>query len=185
MQKTRFHVSTKFRIFQGEDWVNRKILGARIEVGVRSCLWKVGMIHFNFGAGTRCKATGLSAADLHPFDFPEQPIFTSSIFSVDWLVFSCWLEVTLLPLDSFLASCYFLLLVHAVPIITASYWSNVTFPVLTVFLFGEELQSKNWTYRAAWAYLSHPKSVVTMGSTERLRSQEGDTVHLLNAWVNH
>lgn len=121
MQKACFHVLTNFRVFQGEDWVNRKILQAQIEVGVRSCLCKVGMMHFNFGVGTRCKATGLSAADLHPIDFPEQPIFTSSIFLVDWLVFSCWLEVTLFPLDSFLAFCYFLLLVHAAPIITASY----------------------------------------------------------------
>ena len=121
MQKACFHVLTNFRVFQGEDWVNRKILQAQIEVGVRSCLCKVGMMHFNFRVGTRCKATGLSAADLHPIDFLEQPIFTSSIFLVDWLVFSCWLEVTLFPLDSFLAFCYFLLLVHAAPIITASY----------------------------------------------------------------
>lgn len=78
-------------------------------------------MRFNFGLGARCKATGLSAADLHPIDFPEQIIFTSLIFLVDWLVFSCWLEVTLLPLDSFLASCYFLLLVCAAPIMTASY----------------------------------------------------------------
>lgn len=55
------------------------------------------MTRFNLGLGARCKATGLSAAGLHPIDFPEQTIFTSLIFLVDWLVFSCWLEVTLLP----------------------------------------------------------------------------------------
>lgn len=90
-------------------------------MGVKSCLWEAGMIRFNFGVGARCKATGLNAADLHPIDFPEQTIFTLSIFSIYWSVFSCWLEVTLFPLDSFLASCYFLLLVCAAPIMTASY----------------------------------------------------------------
>lgn len=50
-------------------------------MGVKSCLWEAGMIRFNFGVRARCKATGLNAADLHPIDFPEQTIFTLSIFS--------------------------------------------------------------------------------------------------------
>lgn len=43
-------------------------------------------------------------------------------------MFSCRLEVTLFLLDSFLASCYFLLLACTAPIMTANYWPNVTFP---------------------------------------------------------
>lgn len=71
-------------------------------------------------SGSGCKAPGLNAVELHPIDFSEQTIFTSLIFLVDWPMFSPWLEVPLFPLDSFLASCYFLLLVCAAPVMTAS-----------------------------------------------------------------
>lgn len=73
------------------------------------------------GSEQGAEATGLKRAGLHTIDFPERTIFTPSIFSVDWVVFSCWLEVTLLLLDSFLASCYFLLLAGTAPIISANY----------------------------------------------------------------
>lgn len=92
------------------------------------CLWEAGTMWFNSGQSREQRLLGSNAAGLHTIDFPEQTIFTPSIFSVDWAVFSCWLEVTLLLLDSFLASCYFLLLACTAPIMTANYWPNVTFP---------------------------------------------------------
>lgn len=62
-----------------------------------------------------------SAAGLRTIDFPEQTIFTPLIFSADRAVFSCWLEVALFLLDSFLDSCYFLSLVCTAPTMTANY----------------------------------------------------------------
>lgn len=73
------------------------------------------------GQSREQRLLGSSAAGLRTIDFPERTIFTPSIFSVDWAVFSCWLEVTSLLLDSFLASCYFLLLAGTAPIISANY----------------------------------------------------------------
>lgn len=48
---------------------------------MRSCPWGAGKMQFNFGGRAMGKATGPNAVGLHSIDFPEQTIFTSSIFS--------------------------------------------------------------------------------------------------------